>query len=228
MDTVNKITTEKSGLFKTAFSLAVFTIAYNIAEGIISIWLGYSDESLALFGFGTDSFVEVLSGIGIAHMIIRIRNNPESRRDSFERKALRVTGISFYLLAAGLTISAVYNIVIHHAPETTLWGVVISVVSIIIMLVLIAGKTRTGKLLESDAILADAKCTRVCVYMSLILLISSGIYELTGFVYIDSIGTLGLAWFSFNEARECFSKIKNNVTCSCGCSVENIKTKYHE
>ena len=216
MDTVKQLTTEGRRLYYFAFLLAQFTIIYNIAEGIISVWLGITDESLALFGFGTDSFVEVISGIGIAHMILRIWKNPGSSRDKFERTALKITGIAFYILAGGLALSGIYNIITGHKPETTIWGVVISSVSILIMLLLISGKTRTGRLLNSEAILADAECTRVCVYMSVILLISSGIYELTGFAYIDSIGTLGLSYLSLKEGRECFIKIKNNVNCSCG------------
>jgi divalent metal cation (Fe/Co/Zn/Cd) transporter len=210
--TENKIT---RSMYNLAYLLAVITIIYNIIEGVLSVWLGVSDESLALFGFGTDSFIEFISGLGIAHMVIRIRNNPGSKRDSFERNALRITGTSFYILAAGLTLSGVYNIIKGHEPETTLWGVIISSISIAVMLLLIAGKTKAGKTLNSDAILADAQCTKVCVYMSVILLLSSGIYELTGFRYIDSIGTLGLAYLSFNEGRECFRKVKNNVNCVC-------------
>ncbi len=202
-------------MYDLAYLLAIITILYNIIEGVVSVWLGLSDESLALFGFGTDSFVEFISGLGIAHMVVRIRKNPGSSRDSFERYALRITGTSFYILTAGLALSGAYNIITGHKPETTFWGIVISSVSIIIMLILIAGKTKAGRGLNSEAILADAKCTRVCVYMSLILLLSSGIYELTGFRYIDSIGTLGLAYLSFNEGRECFRKVKNNINNVC-------------
>lgn len=70
-------------LYKTAFGLALFTIIFNIAEGLFSTFFGYEDESLALFGFGLDSFIEVISGLGIAHMILRIRSNPEGTRDNF-------------------------------------------------------------------------------------------------------------------------------------------------
>jgi divalent metal cation (Fe/Co/Zn/Cd) transporter len=83
------------------------------------------------------------------------------------------------------------------------------------MWILIIGKTKTGKELNSDAILADAECTRVCIYMSIVLLISSGIYQLTNFAYIDSIGTLGLSYFAFKEGRECFDKAKSNKHCGC-------------
>ena len=104
----------------------MFTIFYNVAEGLISTYLGFEDESLALFGFGTDSFIEVISGLGIAHMVLRIQKNPDSNRDNFERTALRVTGFAFYLLVVGLVVSSVYNIWTGHKPLTTFWGVIIS------------------------------------------------------------------------------------------------------
>ncbi len=206
---------DQHSLYKWAFALAIFTIGYNILEGLVSTYLGYEDASLALFGFGADSFIEVISGLGIAHMVLRIQQKPQSNRDRFERTALRITGFSFYILVAGLTVTSVFNIITGHKPGTTFWGVIISLISIAVMWALIVAKTRTGKKLRSDAILADAECTRVCIYMSVILLISSGIYELTGFVYADSIGTLALSYFAFTEGKECFEKAKSNKLCSC-------------
>lgn len=213
---------DKNRLFKTAFYLALFTIFYNLIEGLVSTLFGFEDESLTLFGFGVDSFIEVISGIGIARMIIRIRQNPESNRDKFERTALKVTGFSFYILVAGLVLTAGYNIWTGHAPKTTFWGVIISLVSIAIMLFLIYGKIKVGKKLDSSAILADAECTKVCVYMSIILLLSSAIYELLKMPYIDSIGTLGLAYFSFKEGRECFEKAESNNLCCSSCASCNV------
>ncbi|MBW2936579.1 cation transporter [Aureisphaera sp. CAU 1614] len=207
--------THKNKLYKIAFGLAVFTIVYNIAEGLISTYLGFEDESLALFGFGSDSFIEVISGLGIAHMILRIQNNPNSKRDDFERTALRITGIAFYILVFGLVITSFYNIWQAHQPQTTFWGVIISIISILVMWFLVLWKRKVGNQLNSAPILADANCTMVCVYMSIILLISSGIYELFGIPYMDSIGTLGLSYFAFKEGRECFEKAKSDKNCCC-------------
>jgi len=215
MEITSTIGKEKRRIYKFAFGLALFTIIYNILEGLASSYLGYQDESLALFGFGMDSFIEVISGIGIAHMIIRIQRQPDSNRDDFERTALRITGYSFYALVAGLVMTVVFNIWTGHKPVTTFWGMIISLISIVVMWVLILGKLKVGRQLDSGAILADAECTRVCIYMSVILLVSSGIYELTHVAYIDSIGTLGLSYFAFKEGRECFDKAKSNKLCSC-------------
>jgi divalent metal cation (Fe/Co/Zn/Cd) transporter len=189
-----------------ALWLAAFTIVYNLGEGLISLGFGISDESLTLFGFGVDSFIEVMSGVGILAMILRIRREPQSPRTRFERTALRTTGAAFYLLVAGLAAGAVYNLVTGHKPETTVPGVVISAVSIVVMWALVAGKRRVGGALRCEPILADANCTLVCVYMSVVLLASSLIYQLTGFGYVDGLGALGLIYFSYNEGREAFEK----------------------
>jgi hypothetical protein len=177
-------------LYALALALAIFTIIYNLAEGMIS-------------------------GIGIMHMVLRIRKDPAANRDTFERTALRITGTAFYLLVAGLLLSAGIIIYTGQKPETTLWGVIISLISIVVMLVLIFGKIKVGKKLNSESILADANCTKVCIYMSVILLLSSGIYELTHLPYIDAAGTLGLAWFSYKEGQECFEKAAGNLHCGC-------------
>lgn len=197
-----------------ALWLAFFTIFYNLAEGLISVFFGFTDETLTLFGFGVDSFIEVMSGVGILAMVLRIRRHPDTPRSQFERTALRITGSAFYLLVAGLAVTAAYNLIIGHKPESTLPGLVISVISIAIMWALVAGKRRVGRALDSSPILADANCTMVCVYMSVVLLVSSLVYELTGFGFVDSIGALGLIWFSYNEGREAFEKAAG-LDCDC-------------
>jgi len=204
---------EKS-LYQKAYLLSLFTIFYNVLEGVISMLLGYRDETLTLFGFGVDSFIEVASGLGIAFMIMRIRQNPSSSKSSFEINALKITGTSFYLLSAGLLAGIVVNLINQHKPETTLWGAVIALISVAVMFWLMNAKKRIGKLLTSEPILADANCTKVCIYMSVVLLASSLIYELTGFAYADVIGSAGLIYFSITEGKEAFEKAKGK-TCSC-------------
>jgi divalent metal cation (Fe/Co/Zn/Cd) transporter len=200
--------------YKLAYRLSLFTIFYNIIEGIASMILGYEDETLTLFGFGVDSFIEVMSGIGIAIMIFRIRQNPDSPKSTFEIRALKITGTAFYLLSTGLFAGIVLNLIHHHKPETTIWGVIISLVSIAVMTWLMNAKKSIGKKLNSEPIIADANCTKICVYMSLVLLASSLFYELTGFVYADIIGAAGLIYFSISEGKEAFEKAKGKE-CSC-------------
>lgn len=203
-------------LIGKASVLIFITIFYNIAEGIISVWFGAGEETLALLGFGVDSFVEVISGIGIAHMILRMKYSKVQTRDTFERTALKVTGIAFYLLTAGLIIGSALNVINNVKPETTLPGIIIASVSILTMYWLMTSKLKVGKALNSDAIIADANCTKTCFYLSFILLASSGLYEIFNIAYFDVLGSLGIAYFAFIEGKESFEKAKSdNLLCNC-------------
>jgi divalent metal cation (Fe/Co/Zn/Cd) transporter len=202
-------------LWRYAVWLALFTIFYNLGEGVVSVYFGAQDEALTLLGFGVDSFIEVISGLGILIMVRRIRSNSGTPRSRFERTALRVTGVSFYLLASGLAATAVYNFFTAHKPATTLPGLIISLISILAMWALVAAKRRVGRALRSAPILADAMCTMVCIYMSLVLLASSLVYRLTGFGFVDSLGAIGLIYFSITEGRESFEKAASLADCNC-------------
>lgn len=209
---------EPDSLFAKAHLLALLTIGYNLVEGIVSMALGVVDETLVLFGFGVDSFIEVISAVGVWHMIRRIRQNGGVSRDEFEQRALRITGGSFFLLTAGLVATAVLNIAIQHKPVTTFWGIVVSLVSISFMWLLIHHKTQVGKALNSSAILADAACSKACVHLSVVLLLASAGYELTGIGYLDSVGALLIAWFTWKEGREAIGKARGMICASsCKC-----------
>lgn len=201
--------------YQIALLLGFFTVFYNLIEGLVSVYFGVADETIALFGFGVDSFIEVASGIGIVAMILRIRQNPDTPRSQFEQTALRITGTSFYILAAGLALTAIVNLVNGHKPETTVAGAIISLISIAVMWALVAAKRKVGRALNSAPILADANCTMTCIYMSIVLLVASVIYQLTGFGFIDSLGALGLIYFSYNEGKEAFEKAAG-LECECG------------
>lgn len=213
------MTTEK--LVKTAFILAIITIVYNVIEGLVSVIFGINDEALALLGFGVDSFVEVLSGIGILHMIYRMKKaglRDVKSRDKFERHALKITGTAFYILAAGLIVGSVMKIITGGKPETTMVGIIISSLSILTMYFLMTFKLKIGKKLNSDAIIADANCTKTCFYLSFILLASSALFELWGIIWFDIAGSLGIAWFAFSEGKEAFEKANSEeLSCSCNC-----------
>ena len=201
--------------YKWASALALVTIFYNFLEGSVSVFFGLQDETIALFGFGLDSFVEVVSGIGIWHMIRRMKQNDTVNHDRFEKAALQITGGGFYVLAVGLMVTSALNIYRGNRPETTFWGIVVSIISILSMWFLVHYKMSIGKRYNSQALIADAKCSTACLYLSAILLISSVGYETTGMGMIDSLGAIGIAIFSFREGREAFEKSKGNLTCGC-------------
>jgi divalent metal cation (Fe/Co/Zn/Cd) transporter len=205
-----------STLWNKARALALFTIFFNIAEGLVSVFFGITDDALTLFGFGMDSFIETISATGVLVMIRRIRQNPGTEKSRFEVTALRITGWCFYALSLILAAGAVMNLVHGTKPESTLAGVIISLVSIGSMLWLIRAKKSLGRKLHSDPIIADANCNLVCVYMSVVLLISSAAYEIFGFGWIDAIGTAGIIYFSVKEGMESLQKARQlHDGCSC-------------
>jgi len=206
---------EKHIFYKWATSLALVTIFYNFIEGAVSVLFGLEDQTVSLFGFGLDSFVEVISGIGIWHMINRMKKNAAESHDSFERTSLKVTGAAFYMLTAGLIITSLLNCYNGYKPKTTLWGIIVAATSILTMWVLIHYKLKIGRRFNSRALLADAACSKSCFYLSIVLLIASVGYEATGIGLVDSLGAVGIAIFCFREGREAFNKAKGKP-CSCG------------
>ena len=215
MNSLESPAAHNASLYGLASILAVLTIAYNILEGVASVYFGVDDDALSLLGFGLDSFVEVVSGIGVWHMIRRIRKDPASGTDRFERTALRITGSAFYVLSAGLIATAALNVYRGLMPETTFWGIVIALISIAAMGLLIRYKTRVGRQIRSEAILADAQCSRVCLWLSWVLLAASAGYELTGIGGIDAAGAVVIAAISYREGREAFAKAAGE-SCCCG------------
>ena len=199
---------------KIALWLSAFTILANLVEGGFSTFFGAKDETLALFGFGIDSFVEVISAVGITMMLVRTFRNPDSPRSSFEGLALKMTGAGFYLLTAGLVISSALSLINKQHPSTTLGGIIISLISLSVMIFLYRAKLKTGRQLNSSAIISDANCTKTCIYMSAVLLASSLTFALTGFALLDVLGALGIAWFAFSEGKEAFEKA-NGMKESC-------------
>ncbi|MDQ6902430.1 MAG: hypothetical protein M3139_05390 [Bacteroidota bacterium] len=122
--------------YKIAFILAILSIFFALLEGVFSNFYGYNDESFYLFGFGIGSFfIEVISAVGVARIITRIRQSELSGRSNFEKTALRITCTGLIILVAGLILTSIYNIYTKHKPETTLAGVIIAATSIILMLI---------------------------------------------------------------------------------------------
>ncbi len=203
--------------WKKAWWLSIITIAYNIIEGLVSIYFGIKDESLSLFGFGVDSFIETISASGILIMIIRVNLNNQQLLPNFETLALKITAICFFALSLILIYSAVMNIIHHEEPTTTLPGIIITLLSIVFTYFIIRTKIKVGEHLQSNAIISDAKCGMVCIYLSIIVLIASFLFEVFRIAYIDAIGALGVAYYSVKEGIEAFKKAKNPDHCCDEC-----------
>jgi divalent metal cation (Fe/Co/Zn/Cd) transporter len=176
-----------SRLHKKALSLSYFTVGYNISEGIVSILAGLLAGSIALIGFGLDSFVESLSG-GV--MIWRLRKHgkiSEGEEDNVEKKAVRFVAYTFFILGAYVLYESIEKLHVHEIPAPSLLGIVIAVISLIVMPILFYLKYQTGKSIGSKSLMADSKETLACVFLSGSLLIGLGLNYLYGFWQGDPI-----------------------------------------
>ena len=201
-----------SSPYKRALSLSYFTVGYNILEGLISIFAGVLAGSIALIGFGLDSFVESLSG-GV--MIWRFRKHgqmSEEEEERIEAKAVRLIAYTFFILGAYVLEESFKKLYIHDMPAPSLFGIIIAIVSLIVMPVLFYMKYRTGKTINSRSLVADSKQTLACCFLSVALLIGLGLNYFFGFWEADPI--VGLVTVVF-LVREGYHALKEERLCTC-------------
>lgn len=206
---------QRNRWFGWVIGLSVLTVVYNLGEGLVATYFGIQQEALTLFGFGADSFIETISALGVAQMVFRIKRAPGSDQGPFEIAALRITGWCFYGLTVILLVSAVLSVIYGHQPLSTLAGLVIAIVSILSMWALVYAKLKLGRKLGSAPVIADARCNMVCIYMSVVLLVSSALWWLFEIPYVDVAGSLTLVYFSVREGKEAFEKARGIHECSC-------------
>jgi len=159
---------------KIAIFLGFFTIFYNTAEGVISIFFGSDDGSLSLLGFGIDSIIEVVSGCLVLWRLRGAKLMPLKK----ERIATATIGVLLILLGVGTVASGIYNLVVHNRPSATVVGALITASSIAIMLALYLLKRHASKVLNSATLASDAKCSLSCIKLSVVVFCGSGIFWL--------------------------------------------------
>lgn len=200
------------GTHEKALRLSYFTVGYNIIEGIVSIIAGYMAGSVALVGFGLDSFVESLSG---SVMIWRFRQHGKlshEEEEIIERKAVRLVGYTFFILAAYILYESASKLYFRDMPEPSLLGMIIALVSIIVMPVLFYMKYQTGRSINSKSLVADSKQTLACMFLSVALLVGLGMNYLYGFWQADPVVGLIIVVFLVKEGREA---LEEGELCSC-------------
>lgn len=203
-------------LIKRAQALSLFTIIYNILEGLISIYFGIEDDSISLLGFGLDSFVEVASAIVV---LIKLQNQDPDKNLNHERRATFLIGLLFLVLSLSIAGNAGYELYQGGHPKTTVSGMIISVISLSFMFLLWRTKAEVGFKLNSSTIMADAQCSLACIKLSMILFLGSILYYLMPSLWWpDSVAALILGALIFNEGFEMIqSSRKDEFKGGCGC-----------
>ena len=168
--------------------LEYFTVAWNSVEGLVAVIAGVIAGSISLVGFGIDSFIEVTSG-----WVLLWRMSVDADvhgRERNERRALRVVGVSFLLLAAYIAYESIADLLSKRAPEHSVPGIILACVSLVVMPVLSRAKRKVGHALSSAAMHADAKQTEFCTYLSAILLAGLMLNAVFGFWWADPAAAL--------------------------------------
>lgn len=165
--------------------LEYFTLGWSMLEAIVAIGAGWGAGSIALVGFGVDSGIECTSG---AVLLWRLAS--PAQHESRERLAIRLVGVSFFLLAAYVCFEAVKSLVAGEPPEASVVGIVLSVASLIVMPLLARAKRRVATGLSSHAMVADSRQTDICAYLSAILLGGLALNALFGWWWADPAAAL--------------------------------------
>ena len=179
---------ERMVVVRHGLRLEYFTIAWNGLEGLVAVVAGAIAGSISLVGFGIDSFIEVTSG---SVLLWRMSVDAEvHRRELNERRALRIVGVCFLLLAAYIAYESALDLWTRRAPEQSIPGIVLACVSLVVMPLLSRAKRKVGRALGSAAMHADAKQTEFCTYLSAILLAGLLLNTLLGLWWADPVAGL--------------------------------------
>jgi divalent metal cation (Fe/Co/Zn/Cd) transporter len=191
------LTAERRDVLRRRIRIVVaITIAWNVIEALVALIAGRAASSAALIGFGLDSIVEVLSAAAVAWQFAA--PDPEKR----ERVALRVIAVSFFGLAAYVTVDALLSLTGLREPEHSMVGIVLAALSLIVMPFLSWFERRTGRELGSASAVADSKQTLICTYLSAALLAGLLLNSLFGWAWADSVAALVIAGFAVREGIE--------------------------
>lgn len=185
---------------KRALALSIFTVGYNVAEGVIAVVASSLAGSSALLGFGLDSFIESLSGTVMIWRFWKYDvDSGEEEYEAIEKKASRLVAYSFFILAAYVFFEAGGALVRQEAPEISVIGIALAIASLIVMPVLFLLKYRLGKSIGSKSLLADSKETLACLFLSVALLAGLMAFYIWRLWWIDSACALVIALLILRE-----------------------------
>ncbi|HJV49334.1 MAG TPA: cation transporter [Geothrix sp.] len=204
---------------RRALILAVLTMGFNLLEGLVSIGFGWEDQSLALFGFGVDSLVEVASAALIYWRFRRDGALAGAQTATRERLATRSIGIMLLLLAAGTTLGSLLQLLGRRHPGTTLPGILVSLVSLVAMFLLWRGKVRTAAALDSRAMKSDAACSLACMQLSSVLLVGSLLFwRWPSLWWVDAVTALVVSALIAREGWGALrASLRPDFSGGCGC-----------
>ncbi|WP_052852600.1 cation transporter [Streptomyces avicenniae] len=197
--TVGPSPARREALARRVRWLVAATIAYNLVEAAVALTAGTLASSSALIGFGLDSLVEVSSAAAVAWQFSAADH---AVREAREARALRVIAVSFFALAAYVSVDAVRTLTGGHAADDSLPGIVLAALSLAVMPFLSAAQRRAGRELGSASAVADSRQTLLCTYLSAVLLAGLVANATLGWSWADPVAALVIAAVAVREGRD--------------------------
>lgn len=197
-----KLGLKRMTLYKKALLSEYFTVGWNVLEGIIAIAAGVIAGSIALVGFGLDSYIEVTSGLVLIWRLRKHGFSDDEGEEAAEKRAIFFVGATFFLLAFYVIYESGKKLIFQEQPEESLIGIILAAVSLIVMPFLALYKKKIAIEIKSRALRADALETLACSYLSLTLLLGLGANYLFGWWWADPVAALTMVYFLVKEGWE--------------------------
>ena len=199
----------RSRLERRARLLAWGGIAWHVVEFAIALVAGLAAGSIALIGFGADSLIEALAGFVVLWLFTGARIGSPAA----ERRAQQAIAISFFVLAAYVSVESVRSLLGGDHPEASWVGIGLAAFTAATMPLLAHAKRRVGSRLSSSAAVKEASQAQLCAYLSIALLVGLGANALVGWWWADPLAALAVAAIALKEGRESW----NGEGCADGC-----------
>lgn len=205
---------DRTALLKKASRLEYFTVGWNVVEGVIAVAAALAAGSVALLGFGLDSFVESTSGLILLWRLSKERRSTDASAEGIERldhRAQRLVGATLFLLAGYIAVDSAMALWNGERPEVSFVGLGLVSLSIAVMWWLAQAKAQAARELESRALQADSFQTLACWWLSMVTLVGLGLNAAFGWWWADPVAALGVAAFVVREGREAW----RGEACGC-------------
>jgi len=176
------------------------SMAWMTVEAVVAIVSGIVASSIALIGFGLDSVIEFFAA---AVVVWQLRGTISEERES---RGLRLIAITFFALAAYLTIEGITDLVSQHRPDQSAAGIVVTAAALVVMPLLALVKRRTGQLLGNQALVADAAESAFCAFTSAAALLGIGLNAWLGWWWADPAAALVIAGLAVREGIEAWAQ----------------------
>lgn len=204
---------------RRALRLEYLTVGWNIVEGVIAVSAALAAGSVALLGFGIDSFVECASGAVLIWRLKAERAGMDAEAvEQLDRRAHKLVALTLFLLAAYVAIDASKTLWLREKPEPSVVGLALTAVSLLVMMWLARAKRRAAKALQSRALEADAFQTTACWWLSLITFGGIGLNAAFGWWWADPVAAIGMTYFLVSEGREAWKGEDSCHSCNSDCS----------